>query len=275
MNRVNTPAFCSSGPEMPGVGRTVEQVSTTGQSTDPTGDGPGTTAAGADPSGAQVPGPARRRRGRKPSVNLDQISAAALEVGFACMTMSAVAEHLGVNHATLYRYVSGKSDLVLRAVDRALIDAPVDLEVPNWRELLRGTALVIWRTLAEYPGIATELSTGALPKSMFERGNKIVERLMGMGFTSQSAVIAMEMVFDAVIGNRRTLEQVEGSIPGSTMPDRRSLEELWEPVGATDVVGHAIRNAAHDALYTDPAERFRQKLEIILAGIAVELAPRT
>ncbi|MDG3009817.1 TetR/AcrR family transcriptional regulator [Rhodococcus sp. D2-41] len=256
-------------------------MSTSGRSADSMATGTDPAASSAVPVAAEseipgeVPGPARRRRGRKPSVTLDQISAAALDVGFTCMTMSAVAEHLGVNHATLYRYVDGKSDLVLRAVDRALVDAPVDLAISGWRELLRETALVIWRTLAKYPGIATELSAGAMPKSMFERANLIMERLMGMGFTSQSAITAVEMVFDAVIGNRRNIEQVEGSIPGSTMPDRRSLEELWEPAGSTGVVGHAIRTAAHDALYDDPAERFRQKLEIILSGIAAELAPPT
>ena len=78
----------------------------------------------------------RPPRGPKPTLSLDAVVAAAIDVidadGLSALTMTRVAERLGVTTMAIYRYVPGKTELVDLAVDAALGPPPVPGEGP-WR----------------------------------------------------------------------------------------------------------------------------------------------
>lgn len=83
-------------------------------------------------------------RGPKPSLSLDAIVEAAIEIadsdGLGAVTMRRVAERFGVTTMSLYRYVPSKDDLVELMIDAVAAPAPDPLQLPeHWRD-----ALLVW-----------------------------------------------------------------------------------------------------------------------------------
>ena len=80
-------------------------------------------------------------RGRRPSLTLDLIAAAAVDIadadGLPAVSMHRVAERLGVTKMALYRYLSAKAELLALAVDAAQ-GGPPDLAEAGegWRPRL-------------------------------------------------------------------------------------------------------------------------------------------
>jgi AcrR family transcriptional regulator len=83
----------------------------------------------------------RGSRGPKPGLTIERIVAAGTEVavgdGLAAVSMSRVAERLGVSTMALYRYVSAKDQLLELMVDAALGTPPPRRAGETWREGLR------------------------------------------------------------------------------------------------------------------------------------------
>ncbi|MFC4015361.1 TetR/AcrR family transcriptional regulator [Nonomuraea purpurea] len=79
------------------------------------------------------------RRGPRPSLSLDRVTDAAIEIadaeGLAGVRMSSVAAKLGVSTMSLYGYVSSKEDLLTAMADAAAPAPPEPGDLP-WREYL-------------------------------------------------------------------------------------------------------------------------------------------
>jgi AcrR family transcriptional regulator len=67
---------------------------------------------------------ATRTRGRPRRLELEQVIDAALEVGLSRLTMTSVAQRLGVGKAVLYGYVSSREELLKIAASRASSQHP-------------------------------------------------------------------------------------------------------------------------------------------------------
>ncbi|ALG12460.1 TetR/AcrR family transcriptional regulator [Kibdelosporangium phytohabitans] len=87
----------------------------------------------------------RPSRGPKPSLTVDKIAAAGIELadeeGLAALSMRRVATKLGVGTMSLYRYVPSKAELIDVILDRVVSDAitheqMAELEGETWREKL-------------------------------------------------------------------------------------------------------------------------------------------
>ncbi|MFJ6806020.1 helix-turn-helix domain-containing protein [Streptomyces anulatus] len=98
-------------------------------------------------TGASTRGSRPRRMGRPPMADREAIIAAALGIGFARLTMPAVAERLGISHSTLYRYFPSRDALAAAAADHA-VDA-IEWPEPedDWRAFLTATAWAHGRDL--------------------------------------------------------------------------------------------------------------------------------
>jgi len=92
-------------------------------------------------------------RGPKPTLSTDQIARSAIRLadaeGLAAVTMQRVAREVGVTTMALYRYFSGKADLVALMIDSAS-DSPLQFGKPSvpWRTRLKqwaGRCLAIYR----------------------------------------------------------------------------------------------------------------------------------
>lgn len=87
----------------------------------------------------------RPRRGPKPALTLDQITTAAIDLadreGLPAVSMARLAEALGYSTMALYRYVSGKDELLLLMSD-GVADDPPDLSgASSWRAALETWAM--------------------------------------------------------------------------------------------------------------------------------------
>ena len=84
-------------------------------------------------------GRAQPTRGPKPALSLEQITDAAIAVadadGLAGVSMQRVAADLGYTKMSLYRYLSGKAELVALMVERVMGEPPAlpaAFECPQW-----------------------------------------------------------------------------------------------------------------------------------------------
>lgn len=94
------------------------------------------------------------RRGPRPTSSVELVAAAGIELadelGLAAVSMARVAERLGLTTMALYRYVSGKDDLVAVMYDIA-VGAPPALTTDDWREALEAWARAQFARLRAHP----------------------------------------------------------------------------------------------------------------------------
>lgn len=105
------------------------------------------------------------RRGPKPTLSLDAIAAAGIEIadadGLAAVTMQRVAERLDVTKMALYRYVPGKAELVALMVDLAVGEPPPpETAAGAWRPGLEAWARRLHARFQAHPW-ALEVTVGA------------------------------------------------------------------------------------------------------------------
>ncbi|GGC64045.1 TetR/AcrR family transcriptional regulator [Hoyosella rhizosphaerae] len=228
-----------------------------------------------DSAPAEVADKPRRKRGRPAIVTAEMIRETALEMGVATITMTSVAARLGVNHATLYRYVSSRDDLVKHALDLALERSEYPAAGNDWREFLYDTAIATQRMCENHPGVATELAGGTFSPNMLQRGTEVMVSLVHLGFSPTNAVLALDLVIDLVIDHCRRTEQMDGRVPSPSMPSREAFATTWpqsDPDAAPEFQDTV--QAGREAIDTDPSQWLDRKLTIALAGIAQEIAPR-
>jgi AcrR family transcriptional regulator len=95
------------------------------------------------------------RRGRKPSLSLDEIAAAAVRLadaeGLGAVSMSRVAAELGSATMALYRYVASKDELLLLMSDAALEEPPAEPLAGEWRERVATWAREVLAAIRRHP----------------------------------------------------------------------------------------------------------------------------
>ncbi|WP_233508569.1 TetR/AcrR family transcriptional regulator [Spongiactinospora gelatinilytica] len=122
-------------------------------------------------------------RGPKPAFTIEDIARAAMDIadaeGLAALSMQRVAGELGFTKMALYRYVSGKAELIAVMIEEAVGDPPDLGTVPGgWRGKLEHWAHQLWATWDRHPWLP---------------GATVGERIMGpreIGWT-ESAVAAL------------------------------------------------------------------------------------
>ena len=114
-----------------------------------------------------------RRTGRPPSISLEAILAAGLEIGLADLTIAAVAERLRVTRTSVHRYVGSRHDLETLVGEHLVVSAPVvaDTGQPLEAYLLEfATALA--GHIRAHPGLAAYYARG-FPRTA--RSARVVE----------------------------------------------------------------------------------------------------
>ena len=98
--------------------------------------------------------PSRPTRGPKPSLSIAAIADATVQIadadGLDAVSMQRVAEALGVTKMALYRYVSGKAQLLAVTIEAAVGDPPV-LRGSGWRPRLEEWAARLRDTWLQHP----------------------------------------------------------------------------------------------------------------------------
>jgi AcrR family transcriptional regulator len=174
-------------------------------------------------------------------LNREIIATGVVEVGFDALTITSLAEHLGVVHASLYRHVANRDELVALGVDRLLTQtAWHDEDDADWRAYLEGQAWTLWELLEAHPGLSTEMAVLESPPSALKaRQAQVAAQLESLGFAPEDAALAVDTVYDLPF---------DVFIRSSVINQARAQQ--------------------------DPGrDWFARKLDLVLAGIEVRLAP--
>jgi AcrR family transcriptional regulator len=102
--------------------------------------------------------PNRPSRGPRPSLSIAAIAEATVRIadadGVAAVSMQRVAESLGVTKMALYRYVSGKAQLLAVTIEAA-VGEPPELHGSGWRPLLEEWVTRLRDTWLQHPWLPT------------------------------------------------------------------------------------------------------------------------
>jgi AcrR family transcriptional regulator len=206
----------------------------------------------------------RPRRGRPPRIGREQVVAAAVELGVDALTMTAVAERLGVSHQALYRWVRDRDELIALVADVYVQRLVLPPPSTDWRGWLRTFAIELYEKLSELPGFATE-GLGAFRTSLpFLRLNEQATRvLVDAGFAPLRAQRIYQTFGTALLG---WIAREDAYRALREQPDR-----LERPLATiTAVAGDELELVAETALaelMSPPAERYGFLVDALLAGL--------
>ncbi|MGP4024862.1 TetR/AcrR family transcriptional regulator [Actinomadura sp. 3N407] len=154
----------------------------------------------------------RPARGRPPTLSLDRIVAAAVEVadelaeteGLEALSMRVIATHLGVGTMSLYRYVPGKSELLDLMLDH-VIDVPEEDEAHGWREILTAEAHHHWRLCMDHPWYPfVDQSRPLLGPNGLRGLDRLLSQLRPTGIDDRSLLMMIGVQSDYVDGVARS-----------------------------------------------------------------------
>lgn len=222
------------------------------------------------------------RRGPKPSITVERIVDAALEIadaeGLAAVSMRQVADRLGVSAMSLYTYVPGKAQLLDLMVDAAFGHA----ERPNhdeagWRERLRTVARTNHRLylrhpwLLEFGAIRPAIGPNLLAKYEYE-----LRALEGCELSAAEMDLIVNVAGNYVHGAARLTVEAAEAERRTGISDAQwwrmsapLLDELVDPL-RYPVASHVLGALAQsdDAADGDPDRGFEFGLELLIEGIA-------
>jgi AcrR family transcriptional regulator len=222
---------------------------------------------------ARTPKPAR---GPQPAYSLDQIADAAIRIadteGLEALTMRRLATEIGAGAMSLYRYVSGKTDIVDLMSDRVL--GEIELKpYADWRSGLLWLARALRDHMHRHPWLAM-VPRSATP--LGPHGLHLTEHLMGimdgLGLSIDEMMVSVGLVTIYVHGTvQQELAMAERlRQAGMTMEQwmhlnggyiRRLLESDGHPM---------LKRIIIDAQWPHlgPDQAFEYGLERVINGIA-------
>ncbi|MGH3730735.1 MAG: TetR/AcrR family transcriptional regulator [Micromonosporaceae bacterium] len=154
------------------------------------------------PAASTLASTTRPRRGPKPKLTVDQITAAAIQVadaeGLAALSMRRLADELPVAPMSLYTYVPTKAELVDLMVDTVLGEAtPPENEGGGWRERLTTVAHQNWALYHRHPWLL-QVSTHrpVLGPNLIAKYDAELRAVDGIGLSD----VEMDQVISLVTG---------------------------------------------------------------------------
>jgi AcrR family transcriptional regulator len=231
----------------------------------------------------------RPRRGRRPSIDVDRIVAAAVGIadteGLGALSMRRVAGALGVGAMTLYNHVPGKGELVDLMVDLVLgelyvaegTDGGTVAGPDGWRERLTAMARANWDLYLRHPWLL-QVGTARPPlgPNLMAKYERELAAVDGLGLRA----VEMDLVVTLVNGFVRgtvvgVQEKAEAELASGVSEDEwwKATEpyvaQVFDPERFPTVawVGPAAGEELQAA--TDPYRSFDFGLARLLDGIGV------
>lgn len=206
-----------------------------------------------------------RGRGRPPLVDRDSVIDAAITLGFANLTMTALADALGVRHSTLYRHVGGRDQLVRDAIDRVFDTTVWPTPPDDWRQYVRDFATTLVDVYLGNPGMAAELSRILRSSDALVRAlNDFRSALLDRGLSPEDTVLLSELITQ-LARNTSDYRRTEDGASLSEEDVRQEMRTRLEDVArGTDP---RVREALIAYNANDSRRNFEAKLALIIRGI--------
>jgi AcrR family transcriptional regulator len=221
---------------------------------------------------------ARTGGGRRPSLSRVQVLSTALDLvdaeGLEALTMRGLAQRLGRDPMTLYRYAENHAALLDGVAERVLEELVIDTELP-WPQALRRTAHDFRELALRHPHAVPLLVTRPLgtPLGLRPLGTlRPLEQLLGLliraGFAPADALHVYRAFFGFLHGH--VLNELQELVADPDETDdllRLGLNHL--PPRSFPL----LRGLAPVLADYDGAAELAKGLDILLAGLQGQLAP--
>lgn len=209
-----------------------------------------------------------RALGRPSRITRAAIIQAALAIGLDDVTMTSVAERLGVSVAALYRHVGGRSELVRLAADAHLRDSITPKDVgQHWATLARAYAAMLFESFAGQPGLILEYANGGFPpESEVEGIEGYLEAMHLRGFTPAEALALMRDMRATALGTAlvaTAMRSVDARIGADAAVDRAFAARGADELVLLRVCGDAYRRIV-------AASGWEETIDRLLAAVAAE-----
>lgn len=197
-----------------------------------------------------------RPRGRPRELHADAVVDAALDLGLSGVTLAAIAQHLGVGIATVYRCVPGLDQLRDVVLSRLVGEAPWPHTTLPWPQYLDRLGLAVAAVLNSHRGVAEFCEPAAFANTDLLRVfGSSVTALVSQGFTTRDAIVAVDLVMHV------TFDSMRNAHAEHSTADARS-----------HAFGHGLpREVSSAAIAIDEGmsrdDVVRLKLRITIAGI--------
>lgn len=196
--------------------------------------------------------------GRPPTIGFDDVleTAVALapHVGVDGLTMSLVADKLGVTAAALYHYVPSRKALIDLVLDQAFsrVEAP-PADAGPWDERLRIFEGTVRRELRRLRWAMPQPVTDGEPPAYYQRFSGIVKEILSdTGADERDVMLAFTTVYAYMVG------QLWYDSVVSTSDDQQAPE---------------LRSAAANASF-GPDDVFEYGIEVVIEGLRHHLVPK-
>ncbi|MGY6497197.1 MAG: TetR/AcrR family transcriptional regulator [Microcella sp.] len=192
----------------------------------------------------------------------DDVVDAALAGGLTHLTLTGVAERLGVGTATVYRSVPGIDDLRTRVLSRLIAEAPWPTKSGGWQLYLEQLGLAVAHVLTAHPGVAEFCESVAFENpDLLRRFGEAAETLETEGFSMRDAIIVVDLIMHMSFDTMRSAASPPPSL--SDAEQRLSRGHALSHHLPPSVARHAI--AVAEGWRSD--EALRHKLRIAIAGV--------
>lgn len=187
-------------------------------------------------------------------------------MGTGELSIPDLARRLGVSVAAVYRYVSGRDEVLelLGSHAMATLDLP-PRDGRQWSEWMTGYASALRAALRRFPGRISHVHPGApySPTSL-DHVETVLSVLTAAGFSDTQAIVTYLLIVDVVFGFvHRELETAEENRAG-----RAYRQLFYQALAGRDSSELPILRRLSYAEPT-PDEAFEDTVRTVLAGIAV------
>jgi AcrR family transcriptional regulator len=206
------------------------------------------------------------RVGRPPTIHVDDIIAAALELGLEDVTLKQIADHLGVAIATLYRHVAGRDELVrLAAFQLTLRRELPDAGAAHWSELATRYAQTLYASFLAEPQLIGELLKGRLgPHAEVDVLEQFMAAMKAHGFSELDSAQLFHALGMITIGAAAGAIGKSAADAGGT-PWRRAMQRTLAERDADEL--KRVRRVLPVVMELDPIP-WVPTLQRLLEGIA-------
>lgn len=220
-----------------------------------------------NPAADTVKPAAKRGVGRPRQVSLEQIFAAAADIGLGNLTLQAVAETLGVTPQALYHHVKGREDLIAQFVGGITERFPVQPYTgQGWASWAVSFAQALLEMYAAVPGLADytirRTHTG---HNVLIRHEMSIKAARQSGFDEVGALYATRAIVEFVAGwvarsERRNVTERELEIH----PDLEFRQSVLEN---SDEKYPELKKSLQAAGDLEPSHRFDYTLRALIYGL--------
>jgi TetR/AcrR family transcriptional regulator, tetracycline repressor protein len=190
------------------------------------------------------------------------------EAGLEGLTLRRLAARIGVQAPAIYWHFKNKQDLLdemgTQVLREALQQSPAFDAAQTWQDWAMSYVLGLRRTLLRYREGAKMFSgTYLTDTELFAPMELSLQKLTGAGFSLRESVVCLAALYNYTVGFVIE-EQAAGINPQHDLAHRDAR---------VDQARFPLAHAAGRVMFTDYEARFREGVNVILAGMAAFVVP--